>query len=70
MEPLSAFVPLRVVTKKFLQLIVRGSIRETIKASVFGELLCCAHKPTPRRTRERTAHTYSPHAERSGIRHR
>jgi hypothetical protein len=67
MKQLSAFVPLRVVAKKFLQLGVRRSIRETIKASVFGELLGSAHKPTPRRTRERTAHTHSPHAERSGI---
>ena len=66
----SAFVPLRVVAKKFLQLIVRRSIRETIKASVFGELLGRAHKPTPRHTRERTAYTDSPHTECSDIRHR
>ena len=67
MKQLSALVPLRVIAKKFLQFIVRRSIRETIKASVFGELLCRAHKPTPRRTRERTANTHSPDAERSGI---
>ncbi len=61
---------LRVIAKKFLQLIVRRSIHETMEASVFGELLGRAHKPTPRHTRERTAHTHSPHAERSSIRHR
>ena len=61
------FVPLRVIAKKFLQFIVRCSILETSKASVFGELPGRAHKPTPRRTRERTAHTHSPRAERSSI---
>jgi len=63
------FVPLHISVKKFLQFIVRRSIHETIKASVFGEFLGCANKATPRRTRERTAHTHSPHAERSDIRH-
>jgi hypothetical protein len=63
----SAFVPLWIVAKKILQLGMRRSIRENIKASIFGELLCGEHKPTPRRTRERTAHTHSPDAERSGI---
>jgi hypothetical protein len=65
-QPL-AFVPLRIVAKKLLQLGVRRSIRETIKASIFGELLCGEHNPTPRHTCERTAYTYSPDAERSGI---
>ena len=63
------FVPLHISVKKFLQFIVRRSIHETVKASVFGELLGRAHKPTPGRTRERSAHTHSPHVERSGIRH-
>ncbi len=64
------FVPLRIITKKFLQLSMRRSIRETIETPLFGELLCRAHKATPGHASQRAAHTHAPDAERTGIRHR
>ena len=66
----SMFVPLRIIVKKFLQLSMWRSVRETIEAPLFGEFLCRAHKATPGHASKRATYAHAPDAERGRIRHR